>query len=237
MYLLGLLTRRWQLLLFMELTRLCPTNKKGHTIYSWEGKYSPFHCTNKMSGNHSIMAGCCLSNRTEENGPLNHEWRDGIGVIQTVDLQKNKSGWYGKIYKPLLSLVMKSQQRKQSFRWHAAIILENESVLCRNANGRGQQRRRWWSLAETEARNASYAKRRGRLFSLSSGASSAHSSTFITFDHPAPPPPVVLPSYCCRLKTSVFGVLVVVIVPKMENSNLHFNSFKSALPLTARDRS
>lgn len=114
----------------MELTRSCPTNKKGRTIYSLEGKYSPFHCTNKMSGNHSIMAGCCLSNRTEENGPLSHDWTDRIGVIQTVDLQKNKSGWSGKIYKPLLSSVMKSRQRKQSFRWHAAIILENESVLC-----------------------------------------------------------------------------------------------------------
>lgn len=58
--------------------------------------------------------------------PLNHEWTDIIGVIQTVDLQKNKSGWCGKIYKPLLSLVMKSRQRKRSFRWDAAIILENE---------------------------------------------------------------------------------------------------------------
>lgn len=66
-YLLGLLTRHRQLLLFIEPTRLCPANKKGRTIYSLEGKSAPFQSTNKMSGYHSIIADCCLSSRSEEN--------------------------------------------------------------------------------------------------------------------------------------------------------------------------
>lgn len=64
-YLLGLLTQRWQLLLFMEPAWLCPANKKGHTIYRLEWKYAPFQSTNKMSGYHSIMA-YCLRNRLKD---------------------------------------------------------------------------------------------------------------------------------------------------------------------------